>query len=411
MELCDLPRWLARDRENKVNSSVVLTFNARNQALNALKGVNIAGKHCDTEIFTSVRPNTECINCQKFGHNHYQCRNKSKCNICAQNHETRNHECITCKSKTACSHVVVKCANCNKNHQSNDEYCEIFTALIKSTKIGLRIIRLIMAGQHSLANIENTHNVKFIQHNCGRSTNAMISCLEYALSNQIDIVLFQEPWTRDQKTISHPSFTCIMPKIATYRSRVAIFVTKCNPKLQCTPRTDLIDDSDMQIIEIRIDEVRKVQIFNIYNEKSQNDRETYTIDRLLIKYQPTSTNQFIICGDFNAHHNWWNSKIKRAIRSENLVKWLKINKCSLINTPDFCTFYAHSGSSSSVIDLRFANSKIENAITNWAIDENVVTGSDHEVIRFELIASFKNLTSHAFLFYFIYSLSVFYLRL
>ena len=252
-----------------------------------------------------------------------------------------------------------------------------------------------MAGQHSLANIENTHNVKFIQHNCGRSTNAMISCLEYALSNQIDIVLFQEPWTRDQKTISHLSFTCIMPKIATYRSRVAIFVTKCNPKLQCTPRTDLIDDSDMQIIEITIDEVRKVQIFNIYNEKSQNDRETYTIDRLLIKYQPTSTNQFIICGDFDAHHNWWNSKIQHAIRSENLVKWLKINKCSLINTPDLCTFYAHSGSSSSVIDLTFANSKIENAITNWAIDENAVTGSDHEVIRFELIASFKNLTSHA----------------
>ena len=49
---------------------------------------------------------------------------------------------------------------------------------------------------------------------------------------------------------------------------------KGNPKLQYTPRTDLIDDSDMQIIEITIDEVRKVQIFNIYNEKSQSDRET-----------------------------------------------------------------------------------------------------------------------------------------
>ena len=186
-----------------------------------------------------------------------------------------------------------------------------------------------------------------------------------------------------------------MPKIATYRSIEAIFVTKCNPKLQCTPRTDLIDDSDMQIIEITIDEVRKVQIINIYNEKSQNDRETYTTDRLLIKYQPTSTDQFVICGDFNAHHNWWNSKTQHAIRSENLVKWLKINKCNLINTPDLCTFYAYSGSSSSVIDLTFANSKIENAITNWAIDENAITGSDHEVIRFDLIASFKNLTSHA----------------
>ena len=128
-----------------------------------------------------------------------------------------------------------------------------------------------MAGQHSLKNIENTQNFKFIQHNCAKSTNAMISCLEYALSNQIDIVLFQEPWTRDQKIISHPSFTCIMPKIVTYRSGVAIFFTKGNPQLQCTPRTDLIDDSEMQLIEITIDEVRKVQIFNIYKEKSQSD--------------------------------------------------------------------------------------------------------------------------------------------
>ena len=61
-----------------------------------------------------------------------------------------------------------------------------------------------MAGKHSLTKIEYIQNVKFIQHNCAKSTNAMISCLEYALSNQIDIVLFQEPWTRDQKTISHP---------------------------------------------------------------------------------------------------------------------------------------------------------------------------------------------------------------
>ena len=138
-----------------------------------------------------------------------------------------------------------------------------------------------------------------------------------------------------------------------------------------------------------------MQIFNLYNEKSLNDRETYTIDRLLIKSQPISNDQFVICGDFNAHHSWWNSKIQKAIRSEYLVKWLKINKCNLINTPDLYTFFAHLGNSSSIIDLTFANSKIENAITNWSIDENAVTGSDHEVIRFELIASFKNLTSHA----------------
>ena len=50
----------------------------------------------------------------------------------------------------------------------------------------------------------------------------------------------------------------------------------------------------MLIIEITIDEVRKVQILKLYNEKSLNDRETYTIDRLSVKYQPISTDQFVI---------------------------------------------------------------------------------------------------------------------
>ena len=31
--------------------------------------------------------------------------------------------------KIACAHVVVKCANCNKNHQSNDENCEMVLSL------------------------------------------------------------------------------------------------------------------------------------------------------------------------------------------------------------------------------------------------------------------------------------------
>ena len=117
-----------------------------------------------------------------------------------------------------------------------------------------------------MTNIENIKNVKFIQHNYVKSTNAMISCLEYVILNQIDIVSCQEPWIRYQKTISHPSFTCIMPEIAAYHSRVAIFFTKCNSKLQCTPRTDLIDDTDMEIIQITIDEFRKVHIINIYKK-------------------------------------------------------------------------------------------------------------------------------------------------
>ena len=48
----------------------------------------------------------------------------------------------------------------------------------------------------------------------------------------------------------------------------------------------------------------------------------------------------------------------------------------------------------SVIDLTFISQKIENRLINWAVDENESTGSDHEIIRFDLITSFKNLVSN-----------------
>ena len=101
----------------------------------------------------------------------------------------------------------------------------------------------------------------------------MLSCLEYATLNKYDIVLLQEPWVRDEKTISHPNFTCIIPKVLNYRARVAIFVTKMNKKLVCTPRSDIINDSDCQIIDVSINDIKNLKIVNIYNEKSLDEHK------------------------------------------------------------------------------------------------------------------------------------------
>ena len=30
----------------------------------------------------------------------------------------------------------------------------------------------------------------------------------------------------------------------------------------------------------------------------------------------------IICGDFNAHHSWWNLDVSNSIRANELVQWL-----------------------------------------------------------------------------------------
>ena len=42
----------------------------------------------------------------------------------------------------------------------------------------------------------------------------------------------------------------------------------------------------------------------------------------------------ILCGDFNAHHNLWNSAVQHQIRGDVLVEWFRANNCDLVNHPD-----------------------------------------------------------------------------
>ena len=75
----------------------------------------------------------------------------------------------------------------------------------------------------------------------------MISILQYAVLNKIDIVIMQEPYYDIQKqmTINHFSFQSIISKISEIRLRVITYVAKYSLGLQCTYRTDLINDLDL----------------------------------------------------------------------------------------------------------------------------------------------------------------------
>ena len=54
-----------------------------------------------------------------------------------------------------------------------------------------------MIKQFNYANSDNfesikSDNIKFLQHNCMKLTNVMLSCLKYATINKYDIVLLQK---------------------------------------------------------------------------------------------------------------------------------------------------------------------------------------------------------------------------
>jgi len=123
--------------------------------------------------------------------------------------------------------------------------------------------------------------IRIIQHNSARSTNAMVSALEYA-KDKAELVLFQEPYINRvtfSSTVSHPSFIAIIPtppnsgQNPNPKPRVLAFV-KNNSQigLKCTPRTDILNDLNAQILGITALGLKdKVLIFNIYNEKDINN--------------------------------------------------------------------------------------------------------------------------------------------
>jgi len=63
----------------------------------------------------------------------------------------------------------------------------------------------------------------------------------------------------------------------------------------------------MQAILIANNKIqKKILLFNIYNEKSQNadNKQLYMIERELAKVMLNSEQKVIIVEDFNAHHSW-----------------------------------------------------------------------------------------------------------
>ena len=174
---------------------------------------------------------------------------------------------------------------------------------------------------------ESKQKLAFIQHNANWSSPAHYSILQMAFENNTDIVLIREPSVvKDRRggnffCISHPSFHLITPvppqtaNTITIHPRTLTYIRQ-NIDLEFTPRYDLCNDPDMQIIEL-VDKIQRFFIINIYNEKQRPDTSSdthlsqttspatqtqglYTVDRLLLPLKLKTPT--ILVGDFHLHH-------------------------------------------------------------------------------------------------------------
>jgi hypothetical protein len=216
----------------------------------------------------------------------------------------------------------------------------------------------------------------------------MHTCLQIGLELNIDFILFQEPFvnTDSMTTISHSAYYCIMPESEKIRPRVMIFAKK-NSRFQFCQRSDICSDTDILIIDINDSlnpDTEIIQLINIYNEKSlsENNNE-WTVKRSLQNI--ISAKNAIICGDFNAHHSWWNSAVSDSDsrKATNLVKWLKSFHFNLQNEADIGTFHKNNLTRASVIDLVFSTENISQYISWWK-DPEYDIDSQHDMIFFSV---------------------------
>ena len=124
-------------------------------------------------------------------------------------------------------------------------------------------------------------------------------------------------------------------------------------------------------------------LVNVYND-SENTAASLLND-IRLPNLPT-----IITGDFNTNHDLWSTEKKDgsySTKADNLVEWFANNDFSLLNTKGEVTYFRKD--TQSVLDLSWANGKLlrSGLLSNWRVREDLVFGSDHIPLSWELLHS------------------------
>jgi len=99
LKLACLPTWLTSEevKSQKAHSSVILAFSSDQEAKKAVRNrLIIAGVSVKTTTYNVSKPTDQCNKCQQFEHHFAKCQNTVKCQICAQDHNIKQHNCVLC---------------------------------------------------------------------------------------------------------------------------------------------------------------------------------------------------------------------------------------------------------------------------------------------------------------------------
>ena len=217
----------------------------------------------------------------------------------------------------------------------------------------------------------NKSDLEILQWNSRSVKNKEAELKKDLKKNKYDIVAIQETWLKEKSKISFDSYEIIRNDRKNRQAGGVMFLIKNTLQIQ-TKNLTLYQNGhcEVQVIQIKLSN-GVIDILNIYNPRqilSKNEFNFY-LDQL--------GPQYLIVGDFNAHHSLWEpSKNSIPNHCGRIVHEIldEDNRITLATPPDLHTYTDTRTGEQSTIDLCFCNPQLFPLISMRTMAD---LGSDH----------------------------------
>lgn len=222
--------------------------------------------------------------------------------------------------------------------------------------------------------------LKVIQSNLGKGETATQECIGEALSRRISVALLQEPYVGN-KGIMSISQRVAQKRDATYENRIKAAIVVLNENVLVEERPDLVTENMVGIVVVSGG--TRIGFVSFYWEDYKD--VTVYINQLEHIIEELDTNLVIIGGDCNASSPWWGEEVEDE-RGTALMEFAYQHNLIILNEGSVPTFWVirNNRECKSIVDVTLCTSQTQDRVTNWKVDKDIVTTSDHRSITFEV---------------------------
>ena len=235
----------------------------------------------------------------------------------------------------------------------------------------------------------NSREMRILQHNCRGTYAVTIAALETALERDVDIVLIQEPYVgregKNRRTISHPGYQLRWPFTTSRQEIRTLIVIRKDIQNQFIfeDRQDLAPEYSQCIDIWELRDRQKEQftrLFDIYNRRLNNPIR-YSLD--ITNWDQRLAPRTILAGDFNSRSKRWDIHTSQEQCDTRIPDFIDNNELILNNTMEKATRKDARKDAivQSTLDLTLTSNQL-GPLPHWAIEDELTTPSDHEIILF-----------------------------